>query len=128
MKSILLVLFSSLLVNVAAAQDTAMKMSAPDPAKKIILADASCGMCKFGMKGGDCALAVRINGKAYYVDGAHIDAYGDAHANDGFCNAIRKAQVQGEVVDGRFKAGYFKLIAAQAGKKSKKKKQPAGKA
>ena len=36
--------------------------------------------------------------------------YGDAHAEDGFCNSIRKAKVQGEVKDNRFKVTYFQLI------------------
>ncbi|HYH13570.1 MAG TPA: DUF6370 family protein, partial [Flavisolibacter sp.] len=66
----------------------------------------------FKLPGQDCDLAVRINGKVYYVEGTHIDAHGDAHAKDGFCNAIRKAEVQGAVVDDRFKATYFKLPKA----------------
>ncbi len=122
MKSFFLVLFLSIMSTVACSQDTAINVTAADPSKKLLLAEASCGMCKFGMKGGDCALAVRIKGIAYYVDGMHIDAYGDAHASNGFCNAIRKVQVQGEVVDGRFKASYFKLVAAGTPKKIKKKK------
>jgi hypothetical protein len=80
--------------------------------------EASCGQCKFGLQGTDCDLAVRIDGKAYYVDGTNIDEHGDAHAKDGFCNAIRKATVQGEVVDNRFKATYFKLVSDTKKKKS----------
>ena len=95
----------------------------PDPNKKLQVVEASCGMCQLGLKGKDCALAVRISGKAYYVDGASIDSFGDAHAKDGFCNAINKAEVQGEIVNNRFKATYFHLlpvaanIPAKAGKK-----------
>jgi Family of unknown function (DUF6370) len=122
MKSVISILLCLLLVNTATAQDTTAKANLPDPAKKLLTVEASCGMCKFGMKGGECALAVRLDGKLYYVDGAHIDHYGDAHAADGFCNAIRGAKLQGEVVDGRFKASYFKLMAAEANKKIKKKK------
>jgi hypothetical protein len=122
MKYVITMLLCLLLVNNASAQDTVAKANIPDPAKKLLVAEASCGMCKFGMKGGDCALVVRIDGKSYYVDGANIDHYGDAHAADGFCNAIRRAQVQGQVVDGRFKASYFKLLAAGTTKKGKKKK------
>jgi Family of unknown function (DUF6370) len=122
MKYFIVILICLLLVNIAPAQDTAAKAAMPDAAKKMLMAEASCGMCKFGMKGGDCALAVRIDGIAYYVDGTHIDAYGNAHASNGFCNAIRKVKVQGEVVDGRFKASYFKLVTAGTSKKVKKKK------
>jgi hypothetical protein len=83
---------------------------APDKNKKMLLVEASCGQCQFKLEGTDCDLAVRIDGKAYFVDGSNIDSHGDAHASDGFCNAIRKAKVQGEVVDGRFKATYFQLL------------------
>jgi len=74
--------------------------------------DASCGQCQFAMtsqKG--CDLAVRIDGKAYFVDGTKIDDHGDAHnKNDGFCEVVRKAKVTGEIVDGRFVATSFKLV------------------
>lgn len=79
-------------------------------AGKTMVVEASCGECQFGMKGKDCDLAVRIDGKAYFVDGTSIDDHGDAHAADGFCEAIRKAEVQGEIVNGRFVATYFKLL------------------
>lgn len=81
-----------------------------DSTKKLLTVEASCGQCKFGLKGKGCSLAVRIDGKAYFVDGSDIDSHGDAHADDGFCNKIRKANVQGEVVDNRFKLSYFKLL------------------
>jgi uncharacterized protein DUF6370 len=78
---------------------------------KIQIVEASCGQCQFGMteKRG-CDLAVRIDGKPYFVDGSAIDKHGDAHAANGFCNAIRKAQVSGEIVDNRFKATTFVVI------------------
>lgn len=72
--------------------------------------EASCGQCNFGLKGGGCDLAVRIDGKAYTVDGAKIDQHGDAHAKDGFCSVVRKAVVSGEVINNRFKATEFKLL------------------
>jgi hypothetical protein len=78
------------------------------PKKQII--EASCGQCQFGMEGKECDLAVRINGKSYFVDGTHIDKHGDAHAADGFCSKIRKAEVIGDIVNNRFKATYFKLL------------------
>lgn len=74
------------------------------------IVETACGECQFHLKGDDCDLAVRINGHAYFVDGTGIDDHGDAHAKDGFCNSIRKAEVTGKVVDGRFKASSFKLI------------------
>ena len=104
----------------ATAQDKEDKTPQPDKTKKLMLVEASCGQCKFKLEGSDCDLAVRIDGKAYFVDGTKIDDHGDAHASDGFCNSIRKANVQGEVVNGRFKATYFKLLPEEAVKKEGK--------
>lgn len=84
--------------------------SVPDSTKKILTAEASCGQCQFGLKAKGCDLAVRLDGNSYFVDGTSIDQHGDAHATDGFCEAIRKAEVQGAVINGRFKATYFKLL------------------
>jgi hypothetical protein len=39
----------------------------------------SCGQCQFGMKATMPDLAVRIDGKPYFVDGTSIDSHGDAH-------------------------------------------------
>ena len=74
--------------------------------------EAACGQCRLGLPGKDCNLAVRVDGKAYFVDGTSIDEHGDAHAPDGFCQAIRKAEVKGMVVNDRFKVSYFKLLPA----------------
>lgn len=81
-----------------------------DSTKKIVNAEVSCGECKFKMAGSGCDLAVRIDGKSYFVDGTKIDQHGDAHAKDGFCETIRKAEVQGEVIGDRYKVSYFKLL------------------
>ena len=117
MKSIVLFLCFSLF-TVAASAQTELKTSLPQADKKIQVVEVSCGKCKLGLAGKTCDMAVRIDGKAYYADGADIDSFGDAHAHDGMCNAIRKAEVQGELVDNRFKISYIKLIAEKkAGKK-----------
>ena len=73
--------------------------------------DAACGQCRFGITGKvGCDLAIRIDGKSYFVDGTSIHDHGDAHADDGFCEAIRQAEVKGEIIDGRFKAETFTII------------------
>ncbi|NCI47196.1 hypothetical protein GWC94_11135 [Sediminibacterium sp. WSJ-3] len=73
-------------------------------------AEVSCGECQFKMKGKGCHLAVRVDDKTYWVDGADVDSFGDAHDKDmGFCNKVRKADVQGEVKDGRFQLSYLKF-------------------
>lgn len=81
-----------------------------DSAKKIQKIEVSCGQCKLGLPGKGCDLAARVEGKAYFVDGVDIDSLGDAHAKDGFCNAIRKAEAQGEIIDNRFKITWIKLL------------------
>lgn len=77
------------------------------------MVELSCGQCNFNLtsqKG--CDLAVRMDGKAYFVDGAHIDDFGDAHdENTGFCEVIRKAEITGDTVNGRFKVNSVKLLA-----------------
>lgn len=99
----LALLFSATLVS---AQD---KKEEPKPQ----IVEASCGQCQFKMEGHGCELAVRIDGKSYFVDGTSIDSHGDAHASDGFCAAIRKAEVVGKVVENRFVATSFKLLPEQ---------------
>ena len=74
------------------------------------IVEASCGECQFKLEGSGCDLAVRIDGKSYFVDGAKIDEHGDAHSQHGMCNAIRQARVTGEIKDGRFVASAFELL------------------
>jgi hypothetical protein len=90
-------------VLIATAQD---KKEEPKPQ----IVEASCGQCQFKMEGHGCELAVRIDGKSYFVDGTSIDSHGDAHANDGFCATIRKAAVVGVIKDNRFVVSEFKLL------------------
>ncbi len=82
----------------------------PNPNKKIIKVEVACGECKFGLKGKSCDLAIRVNGKPYFVAGTTIDEHGDAHAKDGFCNAIRKAEVQGDFDGEIFNVTYLKIL------------------
>jgi hypothetical protein len=104
-------LFSISLLLLLAVGVKAQNIHQVDSTKQIQLVQAACGKCQFGMADDDdCRLAVRINGKAYHVQGTSIDEYGDAHAKDGFCNSIRKAEVQGEVKNNEFAATYFKLV------------------
>ncbi len=80
--------------------------------EKTFITEASCGQCKFSLKSQKgCDLAIKIDNKAYFVDGAHIDDFGDAHdENIGFCNAIRKVEITGKLESGRFKSSSFKMV------------------
>ena len=80
-----------------------------NPDIELIIAEASCGICMFNMEGEKCELAVKIKDEKYYVLGANIDSFGDAHSDTGFCNSIREADIQGELINNKFLLTYFKL-------------------
>jgi hypothetical protein len=103
------ILFSLLFISSLSFGQNSPKRTL-DPNKKTLIVEASCGQCQFKMAGKGCTLAVRIDGKSYFVEKADIDEFGDAHAKEGFCNAIRKAKVQGEIVGEKFVASYFEII------------------
>ena len=119
MRTFLSSIICLLFIISAFGQKSDPKVSTPDPNKKVQVVETACGECQFKLTGNGCDLAVRIDGKAYFVDGTDIDSHGDAHANDGFCKAVRKAEVQGEIANDRFKVTYFKLL-----KEAEKKEQP----
>ena len=97
----ILALFVSIAVNAQDKKETT----------KTQIVETACGQCQFGMKGkAGCDLAVRIDGKSYFVDGTDINKHGDAHAKDGFCSVVRKAEVVGEVKEDRFVVSEFKLL------------------
>ncbi len=109
--SIIITVFFSFFTLFSYAQVARKSADKPDANKKLLVLEASCGECNFGLDGDACDLAVKIDGKAYFVDGAaDIQSFGHPHNKNGFCVAVRKAEVQGEVVDGRFKASYFNLL------------------
>jgi hypothetical protein len=105
-----LILVVCIMVSLVTIRAQEHKLMPDSVAKDLQLVEAACGQCKFGMAGKGCELAVRIKDKYYLVDGTDIDSHGDAHAGDGFCNAVRKARVRGEITNNRFKAAYFALL------------------
>ena len=76
------------------------------------VAEISCGQCQFELNSETgCDLAVRIDNKAYFVDGFDIDAFGDAHdEHTGFCEVIRKGKVAGKIENNIFVASSIKLV------------------
>lgn len=112
MKRIIVTLCIGFLGFLANSQTTPQKAAAPKVITKQTV-DIACGECQFKMKGKDCELAVKIDGKPYFVDGKGIDDFGDAHGEHGFCNAVSKAEVTGEIVNNRFKAKEIKLLRAK---------------
>ena len=110
MRSFLSSIVCLLFIGSTFGQKSDPKVSTPDPNKKVQVVETACGECQFKLAGKGCDLAVRIDGKAYFVEGTDIDSHGDAHAKDGFCNAVRKAELQGELLNNRFKVTYFKLL------------------
>ena len=74
-------------------------------------AEISCGQCNFNLtaKNG-CDLAVRIDNKAYFVEGFGIDDFGDAHdEHTGFCEVIRTSTIKGVLKDSVFMASSIEL-------------------
>ncbi len=108
MKKITIFLIVMLLGNHCFSQ-TKTSYQQADSTLPFYEAEASCGSCNFKMKGKGCFLAIRLNGKNYFVQGAGIDDFGDAHDKDGFCNSVRKALVQGEVKEENFILSYLRL-------------------
>lgn len=119
MKSLFTSLCTLCVFLTATAQQTLSNQA--DPNKSIQVVPVACGECKFGMKGNSCDLAVKMNGRPMFVDGTKLDDHGDSHAKDGLCNAVRYANVQGEIVNNRFKATYFKLIPPASASRTRKK-------
>ncbi len=107
MKAFLIAIASLGIYQTASGQAPVGKI---DPSLKLDTLEVACGMCQFEMSGNDCALAARVKTRTYYVEGTHIDKHGDAHAKDGFCNMIRKAEVQGGFSGDKYKVTYFKLL------------------
>ena len=94
------------------------------------LVQASCGMCNFSMKSQkECNLAIQIGEKSYLVQGTKMKELGDPHAKDGMCNAVRVANVVGNVKDDIFLADSFELqknqIKTNNKDQSRKTKHPA---
>ncbi len=89
-----------------------LALSCADKKEISQVVDASCGQCQFGMTSQQgCDLAVKIDDKTYFVDGAKIDDHGDAHnKTNGFCEVVRKAKVTGKIVDNRFVASSFNMV------------------
>ena len=125
MKAVIVCLVGILFFSTAYSQKTDSTLKVPDPNKKLLVVETACGECQFKLEGKGCHLAVRLDDKAYFVDGTDIDSHGDAHAKDGFCNAVRKAEVQGEMVNNRYKVTYFKLLKDPKDANIKKAIQPA---
>jgi len=109
MKKLIFALVLGLFTIAVNAQTTPQKAATAKVLSNKVV-DIACGECQFKMKGKDCELAVKIDGKAYFVDGKNIDDFGDAHGEHGFCNAVSKAEVSGEIVNNRFKATSIKLL------------------
>ena len=96
------------LADLATDGELGAGLAAGTPVRDAVV-EASCGQCQFDLEGAGCDLAIRVGDQAWYVDGTGIDDHGDAHADDGFCNAVLPAKVSGQVVDGRFAATAFAL-------------------
>jgi hypothetical protein len=103
-------IFICLLISISASIVSAQTPKLNSKIGQVQIVEAACGQCQFKMEGKSCDLAVRIKGKSYFVDGTKIDDHVDAHAKNGFCEKVRKAEVRGSVINKRFVASSFKLL------------------
>ena len=111
MKKLIFCLITILFFTAVNAQDSSSsKKLVFNPKSPVYEVPATCGTCMFKMQGKGCLLAIKFKGKNYFVEGTGIDDHGDAHDKEGFCNAIKKAKVQGAVVGEKFLVTYFELI------------------
>ena len=62
----------------------------------------SCGMCNFMTDDNNCSLAIKVGRSVLKVDNIDIDAHGDSHSSDGYCNVIKKTYVEGSVSGNKF--------------------------
>jgi hypothetical protein len=108
MKKILIILL--FIPFLCFSQKTEINKLKFDRNKKTLKVGASCGICMLNMKGKECLLAFKYKDESYYVDGAGIDDFGDAHSDTGFCNSISDAKIQGKLIDEIFFVSYFELI------------------
>ena len=73
--------------------------------------DAACAMCQFKVKTDKgCAMAVKINGKVFVVEGINKKEFGEMHSDDGYCKIMKKAVDSGEIKKGKFYATSFKYV------------------
>ncbi|CAM4114480.1 DUF6370 domain-containing protein [Aquirufa beregesia] len=112
MKKIIYFLMSWFFIGIGLAfvPNTKPKFLQLDKKQTVYTVEASCGSCNFEMPGDVCQLAIKLDNKKYYVEGPNINDYGGSHSEKGFCKVVRKAQVQGKIVDNKFVASYFKLL------------------
>lgn len=108
-----LMMISAILILQAGCNTDPMPHQQESPQERVIMVQASCGQCQFGMDGDGCDLAIRLGEKSYFVDGSGIDDHGDAHHENGLCNCVRNAEVSGKIIDGRFKVTQFELLPTQ---------------
>ncbi|MBA4149633.1 MAG: hypothetical protein H0X66_16095 [Verrucomicrobia bacterium] len=73
--------------------------------------DAACGRCMFALKDGKkCNLAIRTDGKSYFVDGFTMRQFGNPDIASGMCKKVHQATVTGQIANGRFAASTFELL------------------
>jgi len=70
----------------------------------------SCGICNYEMTGEECALAINIEDKYYYIEGEDLHEHGNPHAEDGLCSVERQALVRGTITKGVFVIETFELL------------------
>jgi hypothetical protein len=72
-------------------------------------AQVACGTCKFDMNGSGCDAAIKVDGKAYWLDGMEVQGHHDMHKPGGICLTVRTADVKGTITGDRLTATQLAL-------------------
>ena len=73
---------------------------------------ASCNKCNLGKKGDKkCSMGIKVGDKVLRINDKNHD-HKSAHAQDGICNSLRVAYVEGQVMMNYLDAQRFELLEA----------------
>jgi hypothetical protein len=90
-------------ISGCASTEESEESKGSEPAQTV---ETGCAACMYDMEGSKgCETAVKIDGMAYLVKGAGIDAHGA-----GLCDGVKKAKVAGSIGGSAFKATSFELV------------------
>lgn len=96
--------FAGILVASIAAAQTAEEAS-PTEDSPTFLTETGCASCSYKMPGvRGCQTAVKLDGKAYLLEGVETNAHAD-----GLCDATKFARIAGKVHNGRFVATHYEI-------------------
>ena len=105
--------YRSVIDSLSSKLNTIQVTNSPPEQVEAFVANVSCGQCNLELDRDECDLAIRREEATYFVDGFSMDDLGAPHDEDGLCNEIRQAKVQGKAKDGRFLATLIEFLPVE---------------